>query len=172
MIPRNLNWKWGALAGLTAYALWLIFAYDYHFIDHVNLVFHEAGHVIFSPFGVTLGFLGGTIAQLFFPAAVAIHFWRRDQRFEAAIGAFWFAESGMYMAEYMADAQARVLPLVGGGQHDWHFLFSRWGMLEGAEEIGAFFHLLSSLLMAATLVFMYRRLRWGKSEAGAVREWD
>jgi len=151
-------WRWVIMAALVPYAFWLIFAYDYHFIDHVNLVFHEAGHVIFTPFGQTMHFLGGTIGQLFFPVAVAVNFWRQDQRFEAGLGGVWFAESGMYAAHYMGDAQARVLPLVGGGIHDWHFLFSRWGVLAHAERIAGFFHFMACLLLVASLIFMYRQL--------------
>jgi len=29
----------------------------------------------------------------------------------------------------MADARAQVLPLVGGGEHDWTAIFARWGVL-------------------------------------------
>lgn len=144
------------LAVLLPYSLWLIFAYDYHFIDHVNLAFHEAGHIFLTPFGETLHFLGGTIGQLFFPAAVAFHFWRQGQRFEAGIGMVWFSESLMYMAYYMSDAQARSLPLVGGGVHDWYFMFSQWGLLNRAEFIAGFFHVVASLLLVACLVWMFR----------------
>ena len=149
-------WKWIVLILLIPYSLWLIFAYDYHFIDHVNLAFHEAGHIFFTPLGETMHFLGGTIGQLFFPVAVAVHFWRQGQRFEAGIGVVWFAESLMYTAYYMSDAQAQALPLVGGGVHDWHFLFSRWGVLGSAESIGTFFHFVASLILIACLIWMFR----------------
>lgn len=152
---RN-GWRWGLLLGLILYAGWLTVAYEFHFIDRVNLAFHEAGHLFLGPFGETAHFLGGTIGQLFFPAAISIHFWRRGQRFEAGIGGVWFSESLMYAAEYMGDANARVLPLVGGGVHDWHFLFSRWGLLESAESIAGFVHFLACLLLIASLVWMYR----------------
>ncbi len=156
---HDQGWRWVLLLVLLPYAVWLVFAYDYHFIDHVNLVFHEAGHIVLTPFGETMHFLGGTIGQLFFPAAVAVQFWRQDMPFEAGIGGVWFAESLMYAAHYMADAQARALPLVGGGVHDWYFLFSRWGVLERTESIAGFFHFLASLLLIVCLVFMYRTLR-------------
>lgn len=157
-------WKWLTLAALLPYSAWLIFAYDYHFIDHVNLAFHEAGHIFFTPLGETMHFLGGTIGQLFFPAAVAFHFWRQGKRFEAGIGAVWFSESMMYAAWYMNDAQARVLPLVGGGVHDWYFLFSRWGILHRAESIASFVHFLASMLLLATLVYLYLQVSSQSSE--------
>jgi len=30
----------------------------------------------------------------------------------------------------MADARALELPLVGGGDHDWNTLFTRWNVLQ------------------------------------------
>lgn len=59
---------------LIPYALWLIFAYDYHFLDGANLLFHEAGHVFFGLFGQTIGMLGGTLGQLVFPVAAGVQF--------------------------------------------------------------------------------------------------
>ena len=51
--------------------LWLVFDYEYHFLDGVNLAFHEAGHLFFAFFGQTLQFLGGTLGQLLFPLALS-----------------------------------------------------------------------------------------------------
>lgn len=132
--------------GLGAYVVWLAVAYRYHFIDGVNLFVHEAGHVIFGPFGNVLGTLGGTLLQLLFPIAFVIYFWRRAQRFEAGVCGVWAAESGMYTAEYMADAQARVLPLVGGHIHDWNWLLGRGGILGACEELGALLHVTASAI--------------------------
>src|SRR6266571_3511898 len=38
-----------------------------HFMHLINLPFHEAGHLIFSPFGRFLTVLGGSLGQLFMP---------------------------------------------------------------------------------------------------------
>lgn len=153
------SWRWWVWLLLCGYSAWLILAYRYHFIDHVNLAFHEAGHIIFIPLGDTLSMLGGTIAQLFFPAATAFHFLRRGQRFEMGVAGVWFAESLLYMATYMDDAEARLLPLVGGGRHDWHTLFSRWGVLEHSGVIATLFQGIAALLLIATLIYLYRLLR-------------
>ena len=136
---------------LVPYVAWLVFDYEYHFLDGVNLLFHEAGHVFLSFFGMTLQVLGGTIGQLFFPVACAVHFLRRGQRFEACVVGIWGCESGMYAARYIADAQEQILPLVGGHIHDWHWLLSRWGVLGACEEIGWVVHALSSLGAIALL---------------------
>jgi hypothetical protein len=41
----------------------------------------------------------------------------------------WLCENLWNIARYMADARAQELPLVGGGEHDWTEIFSRWGAL-------------------------------------------
>ena len=137
---------------LAPYVLWLVFGYEYHFIDGVNLAFHEAGHLFLAFFGQTLHFLGGTLAQLFFPLACWYHFLRRGEILEARVCLVWLAESGMYTAHYMSDAQAQALPLVGGHIHDWHWLLSRAGLLEHCEFLGGLLHVLSSLLALYVLV--------------------
>ncbi len=141
---------------LAPYVAWLVFAYRYHFLDGVNLAFHEAGHLFFGGFGTTLHFLGGTLGQLVFPVAAGFHFARRGERFEAAVCAIWLAESLMYAATYLADAQAMRLPLVGGHIHDWNWLLTRWGALRAAEAIGTALHVLASLGMVAAWVVCVR----------------
>ena len=39
------------LVPVALYVAWLCLAYEYHFIDGVNLLFHEGGHVIFGLLG-------------------------------------------------------------------------------------------------------------------------
>ena len=132
---------------MVPYALWLIFAYEYHFLDGVNLVFHEAGHLFLSWGGQTLHFLGGTIGQLFFPVACAVHFARRGQLFEACICLFWLGESLLYVAEYLGDAKDMALPLVGGHIHDWNWLLSRAGLLDSCRQIALMVHGVGSLVI-------------------------
>jgi hypothetical protein len=52
---------------LGACVAWLSFGYRYHFLDGVNLLIHEAGHVVFGSVGQTVAVAGGTILQLAFP---------------------------------------------------------------------------------------------------------
>jgi len=46
----------------------------YRFLDRVDLVFHEAGHVIFGFFGEFIGLLGGSLMQVLIPAIVTGYF--------------------------------------------------------------------------------------------------
>ncbi len=147
---------------LVPYALWLVFAYEYHFLDGVNLLFHEAGHVFFGIFGRTLHFLGGTLGQLFFPVAAAFHFLTQGRLFDACICVLWLGESLMYAAEYMADARVQQLPLVGGHIHDWHWLLTTWNLLPHAERLGAALHGLASLIVLGALAAAAREV-WRES---------
>jgi hypothetical protein len=98
-------------------------------VDHANLLFHEAGHPIIRIFSQRLETYGGTIGQLIFPAVLAITFWRRGESLSLAGSLVLFFENWLNIARYMADARAQVLPLVGGGDHDWANIFGRWRVL-------------------------------------------
>jgi len=99
-------------------------------LDHANLLFHEAGHPIIGFFSSRLETYGGTIGQLAFPVLLAVSFWRKGQALSFAAAIIWFFENGLNIARYMADARALELPLVGGGDHDWNTLFTRWNVLQ------------------------------------------
>ncbi len=130
----------GASVGL-AWLMYLIKSADsgwVSIIDDANLVFHEAGHPIFGVLGSTLGLYGGTLGQLAIPAGIAAAFWARREAVGCAVTGFWFFENFLNIARYMADARAQLLPLVGGGEHDWTNIFSRWGVLSSDTSIAGF----------------------------------
>jgi hypothetical protein len=141
---------------LVPYVAWLVLAYHYHFLDGVNLAFHEAGHLFFAPFGQFLHILGGTLGQLIVPGLCIAQFLREERPFEAAVCTVWLGESTLYMATYMADAQAQVLPLVGGGMHDWHWLLTRMGLLADCRLLGGLAHALGSGIAVAGLAIALR----------------
>ena len=116
---------------------------------------------------VTISMVTGTSdCRCGFPVALVVYFLRRGQRFDAAVCAVWVAESFMYMAEYLGDAQARRLPLVGGHIHDWHWLLTRAGLLEQCELIAAVLHGLACVgAIAATLWAAYE-VRPGQAPVG------
>ena len=144
------------LAILSVYVVWLTFAYEYHFIDGVNLLFHEAGHLFLRFMGQTVYFLGGTIGQLFFPVACAVHFLKDGRHFEAWLMGIWFSESLMNIARYLGDAQAQLLPLVGGHIHDWNWLLGRWGLLPQCESIAATLHVVAVCIAVLCLFGAWR----------------
>ena len=108
-------------------------------LDHVNLAFHEAGHPIFGLFGETPGLYGGTLAQLLVPLLVGGSFWLRREAIGTAMAAWWFFENLINIATYVADARAQLLPLVGGGEHDWWHILVRWGVPGWDTRLGSAF---------------------------------
>lgn len=128
-------------------------------LDHANLAFHEAGHLFFGVLGRTLGLYGGTLGQLVFPVVVAVICWQRRDAAGVALAGVWFFENFLNIARYMADARTQLLPLVGGGEHDWYHIFSRWGALAADTRIAGFTETLGWIGMAACLAWLWRQHR-------------
>lgn len=165
-----------AVTLLVPYVAWLTFGYRYHFVDGVNLLIHEAGHVVFTPLGQTAHMLGGTILQLALPVVFCLHFLRRGDRYAAALLGIWVAESLMYTGRYMGDAVAQQLPLIGGGTHDWHWLLLRADLLRHAEALGFTTHAFASCLAMASVYLAWLNRDWVQPVVGDLgevsREWE
>ena len=120
-------------------------------LDGVDLAIHETGHLVFAPFGEFVGFLGGTLLQLLFPAAFVAYFLRRGERYGAAVSLWWVAQNCWNVSVYVADARAEELPLVGGGEHDWAYLLGMMGWLRHDASIAAAVHATGVLLLVIAL---------------------
>ena len=136
------------------------------FLHNINLIFHEAGHLIFSPFGRFLHIFGGTLMQCLIPLIIMIQFLRQRDNFEASIGLWWFGQNFLDVAPYIYDAWDRKLILLGGytgrehpGGHDWHNLLKMTESLESYAEIAAFtansgiFLLVLSFIWGAVILY-------------------
>lgn len=99
-------------------------------LDSANLMFHEAGHPIFGLLSERLQIYGGTLGQLSFPLATFICFWRQRDSVATYLCALWFVQNLWNIARYIADARVQLLPLVGGGEHDWAEILGRWNVLK------------------------------------------
>jgi hypothetical protein len=148
-----------AVVGLVVLFVVLILDSDgfISLLDHANLSFHEAGHPIFGLFGETLGLYGGTIGQLVFPIFALCIFLMRREPVSFTLAGVWLFENFLNIARYMADARAQVLPLVGGGEHDWTEIFSRWHVLAYDTRIAGFVTFVGwSGMIAMTLWLAWR----------------
>lgn len=111
----------------------------------ITLAFHEMGHLLFlwAPRLVCIAM--GSGMQLIVPAAVILVFRRQEDYFGMAVGGFWLSFALFELANYIGDARAMELPLVGftsDPEHDWHAL------LESAHLLAAD-HFLAFLTRAA-----------------------
>lgn len=128
------------LAALMAFALWVWrYMREMEPLLHGSLlIFHEAGHVLFMPFGEFMTVLGGSLFQLIVPAFFVAYFGVRRDWFAAAFAGLYLAASFAGVAVYIADARAGELPLLGGerSNHDWTFLLIELGRLDQDTTIG------------------------------------
>lgn len=125
-------------------------------IDHVNLVFHEGGHVLFSLFGEFLMMLGGTLTQLAIPLACAIHFLRKNSPMGFDLMLYWTGENLLNISIYIADARRQELPLVAGGVHDWTYLLETVGLLPNNEGVARMVFSLGSLVLLYSIFRIIR----------------
>ncbi|MDX1532156.1 MAG: hypothetical protein R3362_11570, partial [Rhodothermales bacterium] len=127
---------------------------EYTLLDAADLVVHEAGHLLFAPFGRFLHIAGGTLWQLALPAVIAGSFLSNGYRFGVQVGLLWLGQSCINVSVYAADARTRALPLLGGDPagHDWWNLLRMTGLLEYDGIIGGAFYCFGLVVFGALLV--------------------
>ena len=140
------------------------------FLHLPDLVFHEAGHLIFSPLGQFMTVLGGSLMQVLVPVVCAIAFVRQEQPFGAAICVWWAGQNLVDLAPYIADARALQIVLLGGRTgaevegHDWEFILTRLRLTHLDQAIGRVTHALGILVMIGALAFAATSLKPKDSE--------
>jgi endogenous inhibitor of DNA gyrase (YacG/DUF329 family) len=131
------------------------------FLHNVNLLFHEAGHVLFRPFGEFMTILGGSLLQIIVPLLVTLVFLLKERNtFGAASGLWWTGQNFMDVAPYINDARARQIPLLGGGDgsdrpamHDWYNILTDLGILNSDHFLAGVVDGIGVLLMSLSFVW-------------------
>jgi len=128
------------------------------FLHLISIPFHEAGHVIFSPFGDLITSFGGSLAQVLVPIICGIAFLTTSPNpFAAAVMGWWTGENLSDVAMYIGDARALQLVLIGGYTgaevegHDWERILQILGLLHRDTQIAAVVHFAGGALMLAAL---------------------
>jgi hypothetical protein len=131
------------------------------FLHLINLPFHEAGHVVFIPFGRFMTILGGTLGQILMPMiCLGTFLVKTHDPFGASVALWWTAESMMDIAPYINDARALDLMLIGGvtgketDGHDWNNILTMLGLLEWD-------HRLAHLIYNFGILLMFVSFMWG-----------
>ena len=141
------------------------------FVQNVNLAIHETGHIVFTPLGEFMHFLGGSLFQLLVPLAFLVYFLRRGDQHAATVALWWEATNLWYVAVYIDDAQKIALDYVGGGEHDWAYLLGELGKVHASAEIAARVHAFGTfLLVASTLLGVVAATRAPELPAEPVAE--
>ena len=132
------------------------------FMHWINLPFHEAGHVLFSPLGEFMRTLGGTLGQLLIPAICLGTFVLRNRDpFGASVALWWLAENFMDIAPYIADARSGELLLLGGvtgrdvpGYHDWENILGTLDLMRHDILFGNLSYAFGRILMLAAFAWV------------------
>jgi hypothetical protein len=129
-------------------------------LDSFNLIIHEAGHVIFSLFGRTMHFWGGTLLECIVPIVIIAAFWRSRQPAGVAFSGIWLGENFLYISHYILDAVPMKLPLLGGTRsiHDWNVILGDLGVLHHYKIIGGTVFVLGWLIMIISAIWYF--LKW------------
>jgi hypothetical protein len=159
---------WGRVAVLALMVVWgwKLTGYDYRegeiassLMHPVLLIIHEAGHIIFMPFGEFMTVLGGSLFQLLMPLIVAgtLLLQNRDP-IGGALGLWWCGTSLLDLAPYIYDASAPQLMLITGktgadGPHDWIYLLEVFNRITYGPAYGRFTWQLGIVVMLAAIAW-------------------
>ena len=184
-LPAWVHYGRAALWGLLLIGTWkLMFTPIPQLVDTmkfmhlVNLVFHEAGHIIFTVLGRFMQVLGGSLLQILVPLVCLGGFllaWRDP--FAASVAWWWTGESLVDLSPYIYDARAGDMMLLGGmtGRdnpdiHDWKNLLTWTGLLKHDHTLGQMaYHAGLAMMLSALLwggLVIYRGLQETKKAPG------
>ena len=168
--PVEFAFRALALLGLAVWGIYFIsldheaihggsVAIGESYLHSVNLVFHEAGHVLFRPFGRFMTVLGGSAFQVIMPLLLAGAFiFKYHNTFGGAVGLWWAGQSMMDVAPYIYDAKVAKLILLGGmtgadapGSHDWKYILAITGKTHQAAGIATFVDALGAIVLLGAL---------------------
>jgi hypothetical protein len=166
--PRSANSAaaFGRLALVAALAVWTISLLRTQlpglaasFMHLVNLPFHEAGHILFMPFGAFMMSLGGSLLQVLVPLICAWAFLvQQDDPFAASACVWWAGESLLDLSPYIDDARSLQLMLLGGPAdevegHDWEAILTHLGWLHLDHSLARLAWALGAALMIGALIW-------------------
>lgn len=156
------TFPWGSMVGsalfLSYFWYCILYPTEWHFIDAVNLIFHEAGHAICIFFPQLITATAGSFFQLLIPAVFVVYFYQRREVLSASLLMLWFAQNLMSVSLYMRDAIPMKIPLLGGDSvtHDWNYIFSSVGLLRQSAFIADIFLMISYICLIASTILIIK----------------
>lgn len=138
---------------------------EWHFIDNVNLIFHEAGHAIFFFLPLFGSVLMGSAFQILLPLSIGLNFLFTNQKISASLCLLWVGQNFLNVSVYAGDAMVQALPLLGGDSviHDWNYLLSTLGILSYTDAVAGMLYWFGLVLIfAGTVISFY--FAWAKKD--------
>lgn len=135
---------------------------DWGILHLVNLIFHEAGHLIFIFFGDFITALGGTLMQLIIPIICMITLLNKtNDPFGGSTCFWWIGENFLDISIYMNDAERMWLPLLGGrfgysspyGTHDWNYILNELSVLIYCQIFAKIIFCIGILIMLLSIIW-------------------
>lgn len=122
---------------------------------NINLIFHEAGHVMFFWSGEFFSILSGSILQIFIPLAFVLYFFLKRLLYAASVISLWLAGSIFDIQVYIADAQKMNLELLGGGSviHDWNYILNSLGLLSYTDTFAVLVYWIALTILTLGFIF-------------------
>lgn len=136
-------------------------------LDNANLIFHEAGHFIFMPFGNTVSVLGGSLMQVIVPLIFIIYFFLTSKRLSASLVMMWLGQNLINISVYAGDAMKMQLSLITNdpSMHDWNHLFLTWGCLRQTDSIANVIYIVGLTIIIIAVILS---LLFSKKEANRI----
>jgi hypothetical protein len=122
----------------------------------LTICIHELGHAvtIYAPRAVCVA--AGSVFQVLGPLYLVIEFFRQRDYFAVCVAGTWLSFSLYWMATYMSDAQAQVLPMINlngdtsGLQNDWNYMLGGMGILPMCTALSIWVRYLATDILLAS----------------------
>jgi len=123
------------------------------FIQNLNLIIHEAGHLFFSATNEQFMIFMGSGLEFLVPVIFLGYFIYTNQTLGILFSGWWTGTALVHIGYYVSDAISQSLPLLGGKHviHDWSYLLVSWGMIGYTDTIGSLIIYLGYFLIASSL---------------------
>ncbi|MEA3248794.1 MAG: hypothetical protein U9Q03_00355 [Patescibacteria group bacterium] len=139
-----------------------------HFIDGANLMFHEAGHLIFSFCPEIVAIMAGSGFQTALPLGIVAYVVFKHQYFTAAVVMMWVGQTMTNTSVYAGDALTMQLELIGGENtiHDWNHILWHFGLLRHTDTIATVIRVGGTALIVGGLILsLYLSFDWKKKKS-------
>lgn len=150
ILKEHLRNYWLGLILFIAGVYFVSIRGTYTFLDLIDLLIHEPGHLIFGLFGEFVKFLGGTLMQILLPLLMVVVSFIKGWKYTTQLFLFWLGHNFINISVYVDDANKMKLHIIGG-MHDWNWMLNKIGLIDYAEELGLVFVGLSVL----TFIIMF-----------------
>lgn len=116
-------------------------------LGYFNYWTHEAGHLLFLPFGGFIEAMSGTMLEWLIPIVFLVAFLFQGEFFGASFCLGWEATCLFYASWYISGAQR-----TDEWTHDWFNMLSTLGLLQYNHEIAILVKVIAATLMLLSIV--------------------